>query len=258
MKIDVKTYEKELKGLFCEIFSESSSFADLIFSEKLIFSHCFAIFESEKIVSFLYAIEKKFKVKSHIQNCIYIYGVGTVKTARNKGYMRSLLNEVYNYFMDKNTSFLYLVPAESSLFKMYEKFGFKTEFYLEREKVTLKKSAEIDIKAGDYTSDLTDFQNNFENVILLNESDIQITLGYTKYFKVNESGFLCEFRDKTAYIRESFIKSSEDLDKFLMYLGQNFNEAIITTSGTFTPYAMIKPYNNFSLTGSRYTNMNFD
>jgi len=257
MKINVKSHESELKKLFSEIFSESSFFTDLIFSEKLCFSHCFAIKENNEIVSFLYGIEKDVRIEGDIKKCIYIYGVGTADKHRGKGYMRKLMEEIYTYFEDKNIEFLYLVPATEELFKMYEKMGYKTEFYLDKKTVELSNSDDIEITDGNYYKDYKEFSKDFRNIILMSEDDIKATLKYTTYSKIKNSGFLWESDRNTAYIRECILTDEDDLDTFLKYLGKKFEKAVITTIGK-KPYAMLKPYRDFSFNIPCYTNMNFD
>lgn len=257
MKINVKFYETELKKLFCEVFSESNFFAELIFSEKLCNSYCFAKKEDNQIVSFLYGIEKIVRINDSFEKCIYIYGVGTKQEYRGKGLMRELMNETYDYFKDKNIKFLYLVPASKELFKMYEKLGYKTEFYLGRKTVKLENAENINVSEGDCYSDYINFSKKFDNIILMSDHDIKITLKYTKYTKIENSGFLWEGDGKTVHIRECFLKSEQDLNNFLRYLANYFETAVITRTGE-TPYAMIKPYSDFKFSGMRYTNMNFD
>lgn len=257
MRINVKSHESELKELFLEVFSENSSFVELIFSDVLFDSDCFAIKENNKIVSFLYAIKKDVKIGNEIKNCVYIYGVGTHKDYRKKGYMRMLLDEAYEYYEEKNIEFLYLVPANESLFKMYEKLGYKTNFYLEKKTVELNSSSDIKISDGDYYKDYKEFSKSFENIILMSQADIETTLKYTTYSKINKSGFLWESDRNTAYIRECFLYDENDLDCFLKYLAKDFETAIITQKGK-TPYGMLKPYRDFSFNSDCYTNMNFD
>lgn len=257
MRINVKSHETELKELFLEVFSENSSFVELIFSDILFDSDCFAIKENNRIASFLYAIKKDVKIENEIKNCIYIYGVGTHKDYRKKGYMRMLLDEAYEYYKDKNIEFLYLVPANESLFNMYEKLGYKTSFYLQKKTVELNNPCDALVSEGDYYKDYKEFSKKADNIILMSENDIETTLKYTTYCKINKSGFLWEKGRDTAYIRECFLDNENDLKSFLKYLAKDYKTAIITQKGK-APYAMLKPYRNFSFKKTCYTNMNFD
>ena len=142
---------------------------------------------------------------------------------------------------------------------MYEKLGYKTEFFLNRYTAKLtEKTCNAVIKNGNYKNDYTDFSKKHDSIILMSDEDIDTTLNYTKYVKVNGSGFLYEESENEVYIRECFLQKKEDLDDFLAFLSKKYQKAHITEPFGNTPYAMIKPYGNFSFNSKAYTNMNFD
>lgn len=257
MIISIRAYKNELIKLFKEVFSEESRFTEMVFEEKLCDSKCFCIKENQKIVSFLYAIEKLFKSSEQLYKCVYIYGVGTKSEHRKKGYAKVLLNEAYEFFKDKDVKFLYLVPAFRELFSMYERFGYRTEFYLEKKVIELKKSADIKVSGGDCFADYKKFAEKKNNIILNSERDIKTTLKYAKYIKVGQSGFIYEEDGETVHIREAYQSSEADLENLLLHFGKSFKTAVVTTEGKL-PYAMVKPYGDFTIQGPRYTNLNLD
>ena len=54
-----------------------------------------------------------------------VYCAMTKYSERGKGYMKQLLDFSYNYCMENRLDFLFLVPAEKSLFDYYAKCGFE-------------------------------------------------------------------------------------------------------------------------------------
>ncbi len=264
MKINYCDYESKLKFLFKTIFKVTDKFCDMIFEKKLSKSDIFAQICDNELVAASYAIGFSVKIKKEIKKCIYIYGVGVMEEYRGRGLSKKLLLEIYEYYKDKNISFLYLVPENEGLFKMYEKLGYRTEFYLNKKDYDLSKieASYSEVLFGDYASDLEEYtlkRNDFEPVILRKKEDIEALMSYTIYKKVYDSGFLYETDGTTALVRESFIYSEKDLHSFLSYLRDcGYEKAVVTNYGNEKiPYAMVKAYEQTEFING-YTNMNFD
>ncbi len=82
---------------------------------------CLGYFVDNELVSMIFLIDCKYG--SYIGK--YVYAVATDKKYRNKGYASLLINEAKKNMND----FLWLIPAEESLFDYYSKLGFKTKLY---------------------------------------------------------------------------------------------------------------------------------
>ena len=63
------------------------------------------------------------KIGKHNGKCVYC--AMTKYAYRGKGYMKQLLDFSYDYCKENNLDFLFLVPAEPSLFDYYAKCGFE-------------------------------------------------------------------------------------------------------------------------------------
>ncbi len=264
MKINYCDYESKLKFLFKTIFKVTDKFCDMIFEKKLSKSDIFAQICDDELVAFSYAMEFLVKIKKEIKKCIYIYGVGVAEEYRGRGLSKKILNEIYEYYKDKNVSFLYLVPENEGLFKMYEKLGYKTEFYLNKTAFDLIeiKSAPYEIENGSFITDMEEYtlkRNHFEPVILRKKEDVEAIMSYTIYKKISESGFLYEADGNTALVRESFIYNEKDFYSFLSYLKDcGYEKAVVTNyPNNKIPYAMVRAYEEIDFI-NRYTNMNFD
>lgn len=261
MKLEYSYYKNEIKSLFKEIFKETDSFCEMIFENKLSESDIFGEIIGKELAAITFAIPFFAKVKNKKEKCIYIYGVGVKDKYRGNGISKKIIDEIYDYYKNKNVAFLYLVPADKNLFYMYEKMGFSTEFYLNVREYNLKNVIPFlyDIKDGDFYNDYEEYIKKFDTVILRSKKDNEIMLKYTTYKKAGESGFLFEVSDDTAYIRESFIYDEDELYSFLCFLKNNgCKKAVVINCGhKKNPYAMVKKYTDIDLSGG-YTNMNFD
>jgi len=257
-----KTDLPYLKKMFTHIFSEETSFVDMMFQNKLSLDNTFIIRADEKIVSMAYTMYFDCKIGDCFGKCVYIYGVGTNENYRGKGYMTKIMSNIYEFYSRKDILFLYLVPAEPSLFKMYEGLGYQTAFHLDKNEIEIKESRNIHLSTGDFHADYLHYIKKFQNVIIRSALDNHLILNECKYLKVNESGFLFCINNKTACIREAYIYDERDLCDFLAYLGSlSIKKAEIIMSGS-RPYAMIRPISDdiklMDFQGSSYTNLNFD
>lgn len=59
----------------------------------------------------------------------YIYGAGTMRRFRARGYMSQLMRQALHEAADRGDSLTVLIPASESLRLYYRKFGFATVFY---------------------------------------------------------------------------------------------------------------------------------
>ncbi len=264
MKISYIENKNELKSFFKEIFKVTDEFCGIVFEKKLSKSDIFAEFCEGEIACVSYAITFDARINDEIKKCIYIYGVSVKEKFRGRGLSKKILDEIYDFYKDKNISFLYLVPADDGLFKMYEKLNFKTEFYLNKKEFDLisfeSDKYESAVYGGLYSKDLREYLENKKGIVVLRKKDdIEVCLSYTVYKKVNNSGFLYEADGKTAFLRETFIYKEEDLYSFLSYLkNTGYEKAVVTNFGNEKiPYAMVRKYEDFSFNDG-YTNMNFD
>lgn len=251
------------KQLFQDIFSEEESFCDRIFSAKL--DTVFDVRKNGKIQSFLYAIPFLAKVDGTPCRAMYVYGVGTVPSARGKGYMKEVFQKMEEQF-GSSVDFYYLVPAEASLFSLYEKIGYKTGFSLKKTMLFPEKkehlSYEITEAPKDFHSDYLRYIAHFSTAVIRSQEDNAFALSDGHYHKIGTSGFFWTKDRDIIQIREAYLNSPADLDCFLDFLARKgYQKALFTQPGTLTPYAMVKVVNpalenaDFS---KGYTNLNFD
>lgn len=113
--------KKELQSLWQMTFLEDSkviyNFFDNVFSSVV----TPVIKVDGEIISSLFLLDCS--IGSYKGKCVYC--AMTKYSERGKGYMKKLLDFSYDYCCNNGFDFLFLVPAETSLFDYYKKCGFE-------------------------------------------------------------------------------------------------------------------------------------
>ncbi len=110
----------QLEKMWQSIFLEETEVVETFFKNIFDTTVTPVIKIDDEIVSSLFLLDCKigdFKGK-----CVYC--AMTKYTHRGKGYMKKLLDFSYDYCIENDFDFLFLVPAEESLFDYYETCGF--------------------------------------------------------------------------------------------------------------------------------------
>lgn len=113
--------KKELQSLWQMTFLEDSQVVENFFSN--VFSSVVApiIRVDGEIVSSLFLLDCA--ISKYHGKCVYC--AMTKYAERGKGFMKTLLDFSYDYCKENGFDFLFLVPAENSLFNYYSKCGFE-------------------------------------------------------------------------------------------------------------------------------------
>ncbi len=117
-----------LVRLWEEAFGEDElvrHFYDKAFEEMSVLT----VKEQEKIVSMLHYIPCKCKQDGVVYNGAYLYALATDKRYRGCGYMGRLIEQAKEFAKTSGLDFVFLVPASSSLYDYYKKFGFEGKLF---------------------------------------------------------------------------------------------------------------------------------
>ena len=120
-------YEK-LKKLWALCFDDETEVIDNFFSKTVTPENIVVTFEGDRAVNAMYLLDSEIKTENEKYNAFYIYAVCTDPSYRGKGLMKKAFSFLENLVSERNIDYIFLVPASDSLFKMYEKLGFKTGF----------------------------------------------------------------------------------------------------------------------------------
>ncbi len=117
----------QLSEMWQSVFLEESSVTDSFFENIFDKTVTPIIKIDNEIVSSLFLLPCK--IGEYEGKCVYC--AMTSYTHRGKGYMKNLLDFSYEYCKENGFDFLFLVPAEKSLFDYYKSCGF-TQFGISR------------------------------------------------------------------------------------------------------------------------------
>ncbi|MDD2594270.1 MAG: GNAT family N-acetyltransferase [Bacteroidales bacterium] len=137
-----------IRAICKECFTTDAKYLDLFFN------HCPSkasfVYEMDgKIVSALHTIgisyvsSKRTNGLRTYYHGLYIYGVGTLKSYRNKGYSSSLINYISAGASKIGWDFLLLRPAEPRLIDFYQNVGFTTPIYRSNDLPLFENGAHI-------------------------------------------------------------------------------------------------------------------
>ena len=117
--------EKEYFLLYKNIFGDSDQLINLIKnSENYNIKQSTFILKNQKIISIGSTREKKLRIFNYVENIPFIFGIGTKKEEREKGYGGTLIKELLNKINFHKYNLAIIAPEEEYLIKYYKKFGF--------------------------------------------------------------------------------------------------------------------------------------
>lgn len=92
--------------------------------------------ETESVVSSLLLLSYSMTFQGRTVGLGYIYGAGTLRRFRARGYMSRLLREALREASERGDTFVALIPSSGALSRYYSRFGFSTVFYSRPERYT--------------------------------------------------------------------------------------------------------------------------
>lgn len=125
-----------MKKLWAEVFGDSLKVINNFFEKTAKPENTVCVFCDNEPVSVLYAVKSEIYVDSKPKSAYYIYAVCTREDYRGKGLMAKAMAFLEELARKRGVSYLFLVPAQNSLFNMYEKFGFRVGFKRNKRVVT--------------------------------------------------------------------------------------------------------------------------
>lgn len=127
---------KAIRQLFRDNFNASQAWLDFYFSTAFD-EHCALVAEQEgTIVSSLMLNSYRMKLDRSIIDIGYIFGASTARRRRGKGLMSTLITDAFAQARQRGLAMVTLIPATDRLYLYYERFGFATVFYSDRQRYT--------------------------------------------------------------------------------------------------------------------------
>lgn len=126
----------QVRSLWMEAFADSEDVTNTFLQEIRLWETGFGAFTmTGGLVSMMFLIPAELYVQDQIAPCRYVYAVATAKNERNKGLMRRLHAFAATEAKAAGATALLLVPAEKSLFSLYQTLGYRTRFFLGEQQV---------------------------------------------------------------------------------------------------------------------------
>ena len=214
----------QLEKMWQSIFLEEPQVVEIFFENVFDSTVTPVIKIDDEIVSSLFLLDCK--IGDYKGKCVYC--AMTKYAHRGKGYMKKLLDFSYNYCKENSFDFLFLVPAEKSLFDYYENCGF----------------SKFGISRVHTINDTVPTEREFLNC----ENEIEFDNSVVEYWKntctvyggeVTEFGLV--FSDEETFIRnakgnyenipEKYKKSGTTIKGNISF-GENYSPAMIKTETT--------------------------
>ena len=117
----------EIFALWCEAFADSRESVDSFFAA---FPHCrsYVAEENGRVLSMVHALPQTFRGDTD-ESAAYLYAVATAKDCRGRGLCAGLMAFAEEDLRRNGFACAVLTPGEPSLFRFYEKLGYKTVFF---------------------------------------------------------------------------------------------------------------------------------
>ncbi|MDO5014883.1 MAG: GNAT family N-acetyltransferase [Clostridia bacterium] len=138
--------KQDLISLWNTVFEDSIEYIENFMNYNFNSENIIVAKYKEKIVSAYYFIPVNFENHS----AYYLYAAATLPEYRKMGIMGELLKYGMNLAQKRKIRFVLLSPANESLYNYYEKFGFKTVFYIKRYLLNLSEYEKISESLSEY------------------------------------------------------------------------------------------------------------
>lgn len=117
-------------ALWCEAFADTCEAVDGFFA---VFPDCrsYVAEEDGRILSMVHALPQVLRAEDDLQ-AAYVYAVATARDARGHGLCAGLMSFAEDDLRSRGFACAVLTPGEPSLFRFYEKQGYKTVFFRSR------------------------------------------------------------------------------------------------------------------------------
>jgi len=152
--MDIKT---GIRQLFKDNFTVSREWLDFYFSAAYDERCALTAEQDGAIASSLMLDSYSMKLGDSFIDTGYIFGASTARRQRGKGLMSALIKDALAEARNRGHALVNLIPASDRLYFYYERFGFTTVFYSERQRYTSAHRFDIGDRYHRVNVDYDDF-----------------------------------------------------------------------------------------------------
>lgn len=189
--------KNRIRPLYEEVFDDSQYFLDYYFGKYIANTINFVCERRGEIVGMATIHPKKLMISGRMVQAGYVYAVATKPEYRGQGIMRRILDEIYTYALKTNYEYLYLIPANPSIYTSlgYKLLREKKELVIEKgqlEEVKLEGKEIYKVREKNIPDCLKFLSGFYENkVSIFYEKDNFAEI--MKRLSINNSGIYCIF-----------------------------------------------------------------
>lgn len=240
-----------LKALWKTVFGDPDEYIQLFFSTAFSADRCLCVTIDKKPVCVLYWFDTQYQD----QRLAYLYAVATDPAHRKKGLCRKLIAHTHRHLQTLCYAGAILMPAEDSLFHMYEKMGYKTCCY----------NHAFSCAASDTPAVLTELSGaqyaTMRQALLPSGSVGQSGVMWRflektmAFYQYEGAVFACYRDDGSAYVRELLGTVSCPGD---LVAGLGCRRGFFRTPGSDTPFAMANLWGDAASAAPKYLGFSLD
>lgn len=237
IRLSVKSDYNGLIALWQEAFGDNEEAIRMFLDSRYIAENTVVAEENGRIISMLFLLEGKLRIKGKLYSSYYLYAAATAKSERGRGIMSELLAFAKQTAFDRDVDFICLKPAEESLYGYYSRFGYKAVFATKT--VTIKcsdnRNSDIHISLTESQIDLGKARNSSfseTDAFIWDNSAIDYAVKQHQYYggELLESckGYcLYNANGRKCTVKE-FSFTSDEFENITHYLNINFDVLEIT------------------------------
>lgn len=132
----MKSLRDDIKKIWKECFDDSREYVEMYFDRIFQEADVMTLENDGSIVSSLLLQPYTFRYQDLLAGMSYIAGAATRRAARGKGYMSQLVIKALHESRKRGDILCTLIPAHDWLYFYYDRFGFTTIFYNDRQRFT--------------------------------------------------------------------------------------------------------------------------
>lgn len=121
--------KQQLIDLWHAVFGDKPAYTDLFFNMLYRPEGTLIKTENGRVVSALYLVDAPLVTQVGAEPSLYLCAAATAPEYRGRGYMAELIGQAKDFARSRAIPSISLIPAETSLFSYYERFGFRPFFY---------------------------------------------------------------------------------------------------------------------------------
>ncbi len=222
------------KALWQEAFGDTDAFLDGFFTTGFSPSHCQCLYQNHRLAAALYWFDCDWQDKK----LAYLYAVATKKSLQGQGLCRSLMEATHTRLSREGYAGAVLVPGNDGLAGMYEKFGYCTFSFAQKQEFLPAEPVPVkEITPAEYTALRKVFLP--EDAVLQEKLAFDFLGKFCRFYRTKDALFCLSRQDHTLNFQE-FLGDPSLLPGITAAM--RAEKAVARVSDDRTPFAMYRSF----------------